>query len=299
MATTFTNLTRAQKEDMVVEAARSILPLFNLFSISLDKGSLIKNNVYKVQLSTDPTIGNKTLGSTSTSTGALTGVDVTADTVKEGTWRAVEGEIDGPSFPSFWKAQMSGAVYGCAKAVIDAALGLVTATNYGNTAADKLVVAPADFGWSDFAELETKADIKIKRPIGMLLNAYYAGAIRAEATIMQYAATLGQGLLASGAVPTINGITPVKYTGLPTNSENLGGLVFGRGAIAGVVGAYDPINQAGDGDIVDRFPVVEPNSGLTMLYTETASGGGTRTGEVAVMFGVAKGNTDIVRLLSA
>jgi hypothetical protein len=300
MSTAFTNLSTAQVDDMVVEAAREFLPLFRMFSIELSADSKVYNNVVKVQLSTDPTVGVKTLGAVGADTGALTGVDVTINTPKQATWKATEGTISAATLPAWWQTQINGGMYGCAKAIIDSALGLVKASAFGNTDADKLVVAPADFGWSDYAALEVKADVKIKRPVGMLLNAYYAGAIRAETSIMQYAATLGQDALASGKVPTVNGITPIKYVGLPDNGENLGGFVFGRAAIAGIVAPYDLINSSGEGDIVERRMITEPDSGLTVVYTVTAQGAGTRIGEIAVMYGVAVGRaSDVVRLVTA
>lgn len=301
MGTTFTNISSAQLDDMVVESARSVLPLFKLFSIALESGPRVNGNVVRVMLNTDPTVGTKTLGTMTTDTGGLTGVDVTINTPLSAGWKATEGSIGVAQLVPWWQAQINGAVYGVAKAVIDAALALFTATNFGNTDADKMVVAPGDFGWADYARFETLADVKIKRTVGMLLNAYYAGAIRAESTIMQYAATLGQNLLATGGVPTLGGqITPVKYVGLPTNSENLGGIAFGKAAVAGIVAPYDLINGPGDGDIVERRIITEPDSGLSLVYTSTATGGGTRSGEIAALVGVAKGDaTAAVRLLSA
>jgi hypothetical protein len=46
--------------------------------------------------------------------------------------------------------------------------------------------------------------------------------------------------------------------------------------------------------------ITEPDTGLTVVYTEKVDAGGTRSGEIAALFGVAVGRAaDVVRLVSA
>ena len=55
----------------------------------------------------------------------------------------------------------------------------------------------------------------------------------------------------------------------------------------------------GDGDIMERRVITDPDSGISAMYTATASGGGTIAGECALLYGVAKGQDAVVRLVSA
>jgi hypothetical protein len=301
MATTFTNLSTAQVDDMIVEALRSVLPTFDMFSMRVDAEPAIVNTVKRVPLSTDPSLATKTPGTFATATGAVTGVDVTLNTFNAAAWDATEGLVSASMMPAFWADKTAAGVYVVAKSIVDAALALVTASNYGNTeGADKLTTAPADFGASDVAILRTLAAKKIKgRVRSMLLNSDYAGAIMGEASILSVFGATGENLLKSGALPNLGGMVTMEYTDLPTNSENLGGVIFGRAAIAAAVSPFDLLNSSGEGNIVERRLITEPDSGLTVVYTEKVDAGGTRSGEIAALFGVAKGQNAAVRLVSA
>jgi hypothetical protein len=300
MASTFTNLSTAQVDNMIVEAIRTILPALDMFSIRVDAEPAIVNTVKRVALSTDPTLATKTPGTFATATGAVTGVDVTLNTFNAAAWDATEGLISASMLPTYWADKIAGGVYVVAKSIIDAALALVTASNYGNTAADKLTVAVADFGAPDVATLRTLAAKKIKgRVKSMMLNSDYAGAIMGEASILSVFGQTGENLLKSGNLPQLGGMTSMEYTDLPTNSENLGGVIFGKAAIAAAVAPFDILNNSGEGNILERRLITEPDTGLTLVYTVKVDAGGTRSGEIAALFGVAKGQNAVVRLVSA
>ncbi len=301
MATTFTNLSTAQVDNMVVEAIRTILPALDMFSMRVDAEPAIVNTVKRVPLSTDPTLATKTPGTFATATGALTGVDVTLNTFNAAAWDATEGLIAASQMASYWADKIAGGVYVVAKSIIDAALALVTATNYGDVAnTDKLVVAVADFGAPDVAALRTLAAKKIKgRVKSMMLNSDYAGAIMGEASILSVFSQTGENLLKSGNLPQLGGMTSLEYTDLPTNNQNLGGVIFGKAAIAAAVAPFDILNSSGEGNIVERRLITEPETGLTLVYTEKVDAGGTRSGEIAALFGVAKGQNAAVRLVTA
>lgn len=300
MASTFTNLSTAQVDDMVVEAIRTILPMFDMMSFRVLAEPAIVNTVKRVPLSTDPTLGTKTPGTFATATGALTGVDVTLDTFNSAGWDAVEGQISSSLLPAYWADKIAGGVYVVAKSVIDAALALVTATNFGNTSADKYAMPVADFGAADVAALRTLAAKKIKgRVKSMLLNSDYAGAILGESSILSVFGATGSNLLQSGVLPNLGGMVTAEYTDLPANGENLGGVIFGKAAIAACVAPFDQLNSAGEGNLVERRVITEPDSGLSVVYSLKVDAGGTRSGEIAALFGVAKGQNAVVRLVTA
>ena len=75
-------------------------------------------------------------------------------------------------------------------------------------------------------------------------------------------------------------------------------LMFSR-SISPSSATPDPLAAAGEGDIVERRIITDPDSGISALFTTTASGGGTIAGEIAILYGVAKGQDAVVRLVSA
>ena len=85
---------------------------------------------------------------------------------------------------------------------------------------------------------------------------------------------------------------------MPANGEALGGAVFGQAAIALACAPISPLAAAGQGDIVDRRVIIHAETGFSALYTMTASGGGTIKGELALMYGVAKGQNSVVRIIN-
>ena len=112
-------------------------------------------------------------------------------------------------------------------------------------------------------------------------------------------ASAGNNFLASGQLPQFLDLNQMHYADMPSNSENLGGAIFGRAAIA--VGLARPgfFLQSGEGDIVDRRVITEPDSGLSAMYTVKASAGGILSGEVAILYGASKAQDAVVRLVSA
>jgi hypothetical protein len=75
--------------------------------------------------------------------------------------------------------------------------------------------------------------------------------------------------------------------------------VIGKAAIAIAIARAGFFLNAGDGNIVDRRVISDPQSGLSAMLTTKADAGGTLSGEVAMLFGVAKAQNAVVRLLTA
>jgi len=300
MASTFTNLNQALVDEKVVEALRHVLPMFGMFSHIVQPDDAIANDVVRVPLATDPTVGNKTAGTFKSADGTLAAVDVTLNKFRGAAWDAVESTTPARLLPQYWADKAAGAVYGVAKDVIDTALALVTAANYGDDAEDKLVAAPADFSQVELGQLWGKGVSKIKRQeMFFLLNSDYAAALLGQSTLGLVFATSGNNFIETGKIPSLMGMSVAHYGDLPDNDESLGGAIIGKAAIAAAIARPGFFLNAGDGDIVERRVITEPDSGLSAMYTVKADAGGTLSGEVAMLFGVAKGQDSIVRLKTA
>jgi hypothetical protein len=233
--------------------------------------------------------------------GSVTGTQVQLANPLAAAWDAKEGQVSRKLFPAYWADKAAGAVYAVAKSVVDAALALVTSSNYGDTeGTDKLTCAAADFGQSDLAKVWEIAEGKIKqrqRSFGM--GPSLAGSIFGDSNLGLILTTGGSNFMQTGVVPGLLGMPGWCYGAFPSNSQNLLGAVFGKAAICAAVAPVDELISAGEGDVVDRRMITEPDSGLTCLYTMTKSGGGLVWGEVAVLYGVAKGQDAVVRVVSA
>lgn len=300
MASTISSINQSLVDERVVEALRYVLPALNAFSLRVERTGMIKDDVIYVPLATDPTAQSKTAGTMVTTNGTLAGSSVTLSNFCGASWDATEGTMRASLLPAYWADKAAGAVYSLAKQIVDAALALVTASNYSDAEnTDKLSVNSADFGMSDLSKLWSISEKKIRqRQRTLIMNADYAGAVMGDSSIsINFATAAGQNPLATGILPTLVGMNTLAYAALPTNSESLGGVVLGKAAIAAAVAPPDELAAGGQGNIVERRMITEPTSGLTALYTMTADGGGKIAGECAILYGVAKGQNAAVRLV--
>jgi len=301
MASNISSINEALVDERVVAALRYVLPLLRTFSFGVDSKEKIKDDSVYVPIATDPTVATKTAGTMVTAGGTLAGTQVTLDTFEGAGWDAKEGEMSPGVFANYWADKAAGAVYACAKQVIDAALALITAANFADTASDKVVCTAADFGQADLAELWEKAEGKIRQRVRSLgLNSAYSAALLGESNLgLIFATANGTNFIQSGILPQLIGMNTWGYGALPSNSENLGGAVIGQAALLVGSAPVAELMSAGDGNIFERRNIVDPESGLSVLYTATADGGGTLAGECAVLYGVKKGQDAVVRLVSA
>ena len=300
MATTISNLTEAQVDESVIAGLRLALPMLSAFSYKIDAGEAIKNNVTRVPLAVDPTEGAKTAGTLISGSGSLTGVDVTLDQFRGAGWDAKEGEVSAIQLPTYWADKLKGAAYVSVKRAVDQVLSLITAANFGNTSADKYTVAAADFGQDDAANLWALAETKImNQEKAFLMNTSYAAALFGTSSLANVYAANGNNFLESGKLPRFLSLNQMYYPAFPNNGENLGGAVIGRGALAVAFARPSMLMQAGEGNIVERRVITDPDTGLSLLYTVTADGGGTMAGEVCLLYGYAKAQNAVVRLCTA
>jgi hypothetical protein len=300
MASVFTNINTARMDERIIRALRNSRVALDLMSFRMAPLPMLINEVVRVPLATDPTVDTKTPGELATPTGALTGVDVTLNQPKQATWDATEGLIDPNTISQYWEDKAAGAVAEMAHTVIIAALGNVTAANYGDTAADKLVTVPASFMQEDLARLWELGQNKIKdQEQSLLLNTAYSAAILAQPGLGLLFAQTGNNIVSTGKLPVMMGMTAAHYGRMPSNSQSLGGMVMGRAAIAVAMAAPAGFLGSGDGDIKERRVITDPESGLSCMYTVVAQGGGKLIGEVSCLYGTAKAQNSIVRLASA
>lgn len=300
MASTITYINESLVDKKVVEALRYFMPMLNSFSYKPETKGKIQDDVVYVPIATDPSVASKTAGTMLTAGGTLTGTSVTLSNFYGAAWDATEGKMSGEVFANWWAEAAAGAMYATCKQVVDAALAVVTKANYGTDDEDQLICAPADFGQLDLALLWQKAATKIKqRQISLGLNASYAAQLLGESNLALIFSNSGNNFVGSGVVPNLLGMNTWCYAGFPTNSESLGGAVFGKAAILVAVAPPDPIMAGGDGNIMERRIITDTETGISALYTMRGDAGGTVTGEVALLYGVAKGQDAVVRLASA
>lgn len=306
MASTISSINAALVDNRVVKALRYVLPMLQTFSFGVwdmakrGRGAVIDDSVY-VPIATDPSVATKTPGTIAAGSGALAGTQVTLDTPIAAGWDAKEGNMPAEMLGNYWADKAAGAIYQLAKTVVDAALGLITSSNFSNTeGTDKLTVAAADFGQNDLALLWQYAATKIKQQgLSLGLNASYAGSLMGESNLALIFANSGDNFVRTGILPQLIGMNTWAYPAFPANSESLGGAVIGKAALLIGAGPLDPLMQAGDGDVVERRIITDPETGLSALYTVVADGGGILKGECAMVYGVDAGQNAVVRLVSA
>jgi hypothetical protein len=301
MATTVATINESLVDQAVVKALRYILPALKFFSYQVESEERIINDVIYVPIATDPTVATKTPGTFATGTGGIAGTAVTLDTPIAAGWGFNEGEMRPSLLPQAWADKAAGGVYALAKAVVDAALALVTASNFSNVeGTDKLTKAVADWDQGELASLIGIGAKKIRqRERAILLNTDYAMGLMGNSMFALTFSASGMNLLETGKVPNLFGFPAMQYDALPTNSESLGGVVFGRAALCVAAAPMAQLMSAGDGNIRNRRIITDPESGVSVLYTEQADAGGTLAGEVSLVYGVKKGQNAAVRLVSA
>jgi len=301
MATTVSNVNTALVDERVVEPLRYMRLAMSMFSYAVRApGSVIKDNVVRVPFAVDPDLATKTLGTFATGTGSVSGTNVTLDTLPAAGWDMKEGEVTRATYEQAFADKLVGGVYVVTKRIIDLAMAYVTKANFGDTAADKFVCPVVDFSQSQLGLFCDKADQKIKqREQSIVLNSAFANSLLGQSVVGITQALSGKNTMESGELPpTLWGRRAAKYTPLATNDEALGGAIFGRAAICVALAVPDQLMSAGEGNIINRGVISDEETGISLLWTEKGDAGGTRSGEVYVMAGFAKGQNAVVRLVT-
>jgi len=295
MATTFATINQTLVDNQVVSALRTLKPMLDAFSYRPTQEGAIQNDIVYVPIATDPTAQSKTAGTAVTDNGTVAGTAVTLSNLYAAGWTANEGTMPASLFPAFWADKISGGVAALGKQIIDAGLALVTTGNYGSTeGTDEMTITIADFGLSDLTTLWQYAIAKIKgQEMSFGMNPAVAGAIFGESTIASAFAYNGTNFIQTGAVPQLLGMNTWMYGDFPANSQSLASAIFGKAAILAATAPVESLVGTA-GEIMERRIITDPESGISVLYTMYASGAGKVTGEVQVLYGVAKGQDAIV-----
>lgn len=298
MASTITNINTALIDESIVGALRHSLPMMKLVSFGIEQGEKLQNDIVRVPIATDPSVATKTAGTFLTAGGTMAGNNVTLSNFRGAAWDATEGTVSAATIEKYWADKAAGAVHATVKDAVDAAFALVTASNFDDVeGTDKLTKTTADFDQGELAKLWGYGLNKIKRQQRVLvLNTAYSAAMLGMSNMPLVYAFGGENYLKTGNIPEFAGMKILTYADLPANGENLGGVVLGQAAL--LLGTARPsmLMEAGDGNIVDRRVITDPDSGLSVMYTMKADAGGTITGEVCMLYGVAKGQNAAVRL---
>jgi hypothetical protein len=193
--------------------------------------------------------------------------------------------------------------YAVGRSVMDYIMSLVTATNYGNTAADKITVSAAAFDVDNVVDA-MKLGLDKGWDQGSLILSYgYIASLLKDGAIKD-ASAFGTGgtsaPIRSGRIGTLMGF-PVYAYPVPHNSENLAGMLVNPSALAV---AIRPMTTLADsvGVATTRSEVItDADSGLSMAartFYEDKSG--RLYGAFHVLHGASKAQpTGLVRIVSA
>jgi len=301
MATLVSQINEALVDQKVVKALRYTLTLLKSFSYQVESNGRVKNDSIYVPISTDPTEQDKTPGEAGTPDGTLAGVQVQLTNFKNSCWSFNEGEIRANLLAEAWADKAAGAMYVCAKGVIDRSLTLVKASNFGNTeAVDKQTTAIADLDQASIASFVGIGTTKIKqREKTILLGTQASFGLMGNSLLAITYALSGKDAMVSGTLPDILGVPGARYDAFPPNGENLVGTMFGRAALLVATAPPDPLIEAGQGNVVQRRIITDPESKISVLYTMTVDGAGKLSGECSLLSGCAVGQNAAVRLVTA
>jgi hypothetical protein len=298
MATTYTGFNETVLMKDSLGALKAALISINAFSFKAETKSMLKGEVVKVPIRGAATAATRVLGADGESGGASATASVTLLDPIASQWEAVDGRDPLTAF-------MDRAIehsYAVAKAYLDAALAYFTAANYGDLATDKLVVPVSEFGMADIAQLAKKADDKgvSERGRSLILNSSYAWQAVGDSTLGLIIATGGSKSFETGILPPLGGMQTFKYSALPTNSQNLAGIVCDTSALACAMAPVLPVSIGGESSAEFNQILSDPESGVVMSYRRWRdSGKGITYGRFEVMPGFAKCNAAAIRLLSA
>ena len=299
MTTAYTSFNETVlKKDALFSLKNALIPI-RAFSTSVDMSGKRKDETVLVPVHGAASSATRTLGSDGTAGGTSETKSVTLGSPTYAQWEAVDGRDPISAFMD----RAIEAAYAVAQGVLDAALAYMTAANYGDTSADKLVVPIAEFGFSDIATLNGLATVKkiSERNRFMILNGAYTWQFLGDSSGALVLATAGDKGIITGKLPPIGVSEAFTYAGLPTNDENLAGIVCDPSCLAiGMAPVMSLAGGAGAGNLVHEAVVGDAESGVVMSYRRWYDGAaGKMSGRFEVMTGFAVCNNAVIRLKSA
>jgi len=151
--------------------------------------------------------------------------------------------------------------YKLAKAVFQDILSSITASNYGDTAADKITIAAANWDEDDMVDLRTALKNK-GIPAAMasaVLGTDYTGGLLKSLNDAAKAGSTDP--LREGIVGRIAGLQTYESDLIPANSENLGGFACAPDAL-GVAMRY--LAPQDNHDYSEAYPMTDEATGITL-----------------------------------
>lgn len=194
--------------------------------------------------------------------------------------------------PSWWEGKGALNARSIADAVLNSVFGIVTAGNYGDTAAKKLQVALGTFGRKAIAELRPKVVKGKLQPAKsvLVLNPDFFAALLSDLDAQVYG---GREAITGGTIPGLLGFRAI----IEAPQLNEPGFVCHPDAIA--IGSRRV--QVADTTPYKEFgPVVEPDTGLTLnrvIYTQGDIGKTSMS--IECLFGRDVGNANSLLRLTA
>jgi len=192
--------------------------------------------------------------------------------------------------PAWWEGKAELNANALAKAVTDALLALITAENFGDTAADKLQVSLASFGRKQIAAMRAKIVKAGINPASasLNLNPDFFSALLADLDSQVYG---GKEAIVGGVIPGLLGFKSVIEQ--PTYSAP--GFVALPSALAVAARVVKPLDTTGYGE----FSIItEPDTGMPIsrvMMTNLATGDTSMSNDVT--FGVSVGQATALKRL--
>jgi hypothetical protein len=291
MATSFTGYNDAEiLQDFLLSLKNRLIPL----AATTRKYELIgkrKGDIVRVPKYASGTPATRVLGVDGTASGAVTVASITLPDPLAVQWEVVDGVAGLNEFRILGMEQMKA----LADAILEDVFNEVTATNYGSTSDDVFVKSVADFGLASVGELGGKATTKKLGNPKLVLN----GAMYWRLVTAFSGGLLDKEAIVSGVLPNQAGMETYLYAGLPSNSENLVGLVIDPTALLVGLAPVEPTAAAGQGDLISYEIVADEEAGVAFSYKvwyESAKG--KTVGRAEVMMDAEVGNKGIVRIVS-
>jgi hypothetical protein len=190
--------------------------------------------------------------------------------------------------------------YALGSAMVDDLYALTTHANYGN----KTTAAQADFKRTTVVSMGIALSKRKVPAFGrtVLLNSDYYGQLCADDTIVALAAQQDRSIITVGQLPDVHGFRVIEAPNLPTTA-NLTGFAFRPDAWAMASRVPADYTEALQGlPATGRVQyVTNPDTGITVMLVQYVDHkAGVARGRLAIMYGVAKAQTDSAqRLVSA
>jgi hypothetical protein len=287
-----TNLALQVYSKRILEGLKVKLAMLKAFSTDLsDEVVNAKGQVIRVSLVTGDAAADWNASSNNYGRTAATLTDVSVSlTNRPIVGFAITAAQNAEFHPAWWegKAELNANALGAA--VTNALLALVTAENFGDTAADKLQVALATFGRKQIAAMRAKI---VKAGINpaqasLNLNPDYFSALLADLDSQVYG---GKEAIVGGVIPGLLGFKSIIEH--PTYSAP--GFVALPSALAVAARVVKPLDTTGYGE----FSIItEPDTGMPIsrvMMTNLATGDTSMSNDVT--FGVSVGQTTALKRL--